>query len=123
VREGGREGRREGRRKERRGKQLAKDMKHRLKHPPTPFPLLSFIPPLFAQEGTLTQMGNPKKIDFEALQAMWEAGRAPRAMGGGGGGGGREGKKEEVEPQKKEDEAEEEVPVKAVQAFTLDEDF
>ena len=113
MREGGREGRREGRRKERRGKQLAKDMKHRLKHPPTPFPLLSFIPPLFAQEGTLTQMGNPKKIDFEALQAMWEAGRE----------GGREGKKEEVEPQKKEDEAEEEVPVKAVQAFTLDEDF
>lgn len=57
-------------------------------------------------------MGNPKKIDFEALPAMWEAGRE----------GGR-GEKKEVEQQKKEDEAEEEVPVKAVQAFALDEDF
>jgi hypothetical protein len=59
-------------------------------------------------------MGNPKKIDFEALPAMWEAGRE---------GGKEEKKEEEVEQQKKEDEAEEEVPVKAVQAFTLDEDF
>ena len=110
MREGGRDGGKDGGKKvEGRGKQSAKDTTHQLKHPPTPFLLLFFIPLLFAQEGTLTQMGNPKKIDFEALPAMWE--------------GGREGKKEEVEQQKEEDEAEEEVPVKAGQAFTLDEDF
>lgn len=59
-------------------------------------------------------MGSPKKIDFEALPAMWEAGRQ----------GGREEKEEaEVGQKRGEDEAEEGVPVKAVQSFTLDEDF
>eukprot|EP00624_Nannochloropsis_granulata_P004720 evm.model.NODE_33733_length_16673_cov_54.385235.3 len=59
-------------------------------------------------------MGNPKKIDFDALPAMWKAGRE----------GGREAKKEgEVEHQKKGDAAKEDVPVKALQAFTFDEDF
>lgn len=69
---------------------------------------------VFDQEGTLSQMGNPKKIDFDALPAMWKAKRQV----------GNEAKKEGgIDRQKKEDVAKEEMPVKALQAFTLDEDF
>lgn len=86
--------------------------------PPTPPPLLAIphfsVSPAVAQEGTLSQMGNPKKIDFDALPAMWKAKRQV----------GNEAKKEGgIDRQKKEDVAKEEMPVKALQAFTLDEDF
>jgi len=60
----------------------------------------SLPPSLSSQDGILRQMGNPKKIDWEALPALWTE-ELP-AQGGGEG---------------------EEVPVKAVQAFSLDEDF